>query len=170
MSWSAISTHFFNTSKDSDSTTSLGSLFQWLTTLSLKKFFWISNLILPWCNLRPFRRSNAFVTSVSFQVPCQNSQSKLNKRDTLWCRHLFPQTKESSGNGNRFHSLPNWIRYYTVKASIFRTGSWITLRTTELFSWIVSSTSIITTLHMARVFYKQNEGTSKCRYNCIIVS
>jgi len=93
MSWSAISTHFFNTSKDSDSTTSLGSLFQWLTTLSLKKFFWISNLILPWCNLRPFRRSNAFVTSVSFQVPCQNSQSKLNKRDTLWCRHLFPQTR-----------------------------------------------------------------------------
>jgi len=38
---------FLNTSRDSDSTTSLGSLFQCLTTLSIKKFFQISNLNLP---------------------------------------------------------------------------------------------------------------------------
>ncbi|KAK4812358.1 LOW QUALITY PROTEIN: hypothetical protein QYF61_018808 [Mycteria americana] len=37
-----------------DSTTSLGSLFQCLTTLLMKKFFLTSNLNLPWCNLRPF--------------------------------------------------------------------------------------------------------------------
>ena len=35
------------------SNTSLGSLFQCITTLSEKKIFLISNLNLPWCNLRP---------------------------------------------------------------------------------------------------------------------
>ena len=37
-----------NTSRDDDYTTSLGRLFQCLTTLSEKKFFLISNLSLPW--------------------------------------------------------------------------------------------------------------------------
>uniref|UniRef100_A0A8V0XGV5 EH domain-containing protein n=1 Tax=Gallus gallus TaxID=9031 RepID=A0A8V0XGV5_CHICK len=46
--------HFKHTSRDGDSTTSLGSLFQCLTTLSVKKFFLIFKLNLPWCNLRPF--------------------------------------------------------------------------------------------------------------------
>ena len=41
------SRHFLNTSRDGDSTTSLGSLFQCLTTLPVKKFFLISNLNLP---------------------------------------------------------------------------------------------------------------------------
>ena len=53
MSQSATSTRFLNTPRDGDSTTSLGSLFQCLTTLSVKKFFLISSLNLPWCNLRP---------------------------------------------------------------------------------------------------------------------
>jgi len=43
----------FYTSRNGDSTTSLGSLFQCLTTLSVKKFSLISNLTLPWCNFRP---------------------------------------------------------------------------------------------------------------------
>jgi len=54
MSLSTTSKQFVNTFRDSDSTTSLGSLFQCLTSLSEKKFFLISNLNLPWCNLRPF--------------------------------------------------------------------------------------------------------------------
>ena len=41
-------------SRDSDSATSLGSLFQCLTTLLENNFFLISNLNLPWHNLRPF--------------------------------------------------------------------------------------------------------------------
>jgi len=49
-----MSTHLLNTSGDGDSTTSLGSLFQCLTTFSVKMFFLISNLNLPWCNLRLF--------------------------------------------------------------------------------------------------------------------
>jgi len=44
MSRSATSTRFLNTSRDGDSTTSLGSLFQCLTTLSVQKFFLLSNL------------------------------------------------------------------------------------------------------------------------------
>ncbi|KAK4820022.1 hypothetical protein QYF61_017695 [Mycteria americana] len=39
---------------DGDSTTSLGSLVQCLITLSVKTFFPISSLNLPWRNLRPF--------------------------------------------------------------------------------------------------------------------
>jgi len=43
-----------NTSRDGDSTISLGSLLQRLTTLSVKKIFLIYNLNLPRRNLRPY--------------------------------------------------------------------------------------------------------------------
>jgi len=43
---------FLSTSRDSDSTTSLGSPFQHLPTLS-EKCLLMSNLNVPWCNLRP---------------------------------------------------------------------------------------------------------------------
>ncbi|KAK4823315.1 hypothetical protein QYF61_000917 [Mycteria americana] len=48
--------------RDGDSTTSLGSLFQCLTTVSVKEFFLISNLNLPWRNLRPFPLVLSLVT------------------------------------------------------------------------------------------------------------
>ncbi|KAK4820179.1 hypothetical protein QYF61_021451, partial [Mycteria americana] len=54
MSLSTSSKRPLNTSRDGDSTTSLGSLFQCLITLSVKKNFLISSLNLPWRNLRPF--------------------------------------------------------------------------------------------------------------------
>ena len=54
MTLSTTSKWFLKTSRDGDSTTSLGSLFQCLATLSVKKFFLITNLNLPLCNLRPF--------------------------------------------------------------------------------------------------------------------
>ena len=41
------------TSMDGYSTTSLGSLFQYLTTHTKKKFFLVSNLDLPWHKLKP---------------------------------------------------------------------------------------------------------------------
>uniref|UniRef100_A0A8D0EQ68 Nephronectin n=1 Tax=Strix occidentalis caurina TaxID=311401 RepID=A0A8D0EQ68_STROC len=47
-----MSTRLLNTSRDRDSTTSLGSPFQRLTTRSVKKYFLISSLNLPWRNLR----------------------------------------------------------------------------------------------------------------------
>ncbi|KAK4820559.1 LOW QUALITY PROTEIN: hypothetical protein QYF61_000709 [Mycteria americana] len=49
-------------SRDGDSTTSLGSLFQCLITLSVKKNFLISSLNLPWRNLRPFPLVLSLVT------------------------------------------------------------------------------------------------------------
>ena len=54
MSLNPTSTRLLDTSRDGDSTTSLGSLFQCSTTLSAKKFFIISSLKLPWHNLRLF--------------------------------------------------------------------------------------------------------------------
>ena len=76
MSWSTTSTYFLNTSREGDSTTSLGNLFQCLITLSVQKFFLISNLNLPWCNLRPLpliasylgEETNTHLTTPSCQV------------------------------------------------------------------------------------------------------
>lgn len=53
---SATSLHSSNTSRDGDSNTSLSSPCQFITILSENKLFLVSNLNLPWCNLRPERR------------------------------------------------------------------------------------------------------------------
>ena len=63
MSLSTTYKQFLNTFRDGDSTTSLGSLFQCLTTFSVNKFFLMSNLNLPWHNLRPFPLILSPVTS-----------------------------------------------------------------------------------------------------------
>jgi len=63
------STGFLNTSRDGDSTTSLGSLFQCLTTLWTKILFLISSLNLPWHNLRPFPLVLSLVTWEKTQTP-----------------------------------------------------------------------------------------------------
>jgi len=62
MSRSATSTRVVNPSRDGDPTTSLGSLFQCLTTLSVKTFFLISNLNLPRRSLRPLPLVLSLVT------------------------------------------------------------------------------------------------------------
>jgi len=62
MSLNTTSKWFLNTSRDGDSTIFPESLFQCLTTLSEKKFFLISNLNLPWCNiLKTFLEMRSFV-------------------------------------------------------------------------------------------------------------
>ena len=66
---STTSRQFLNTSRDADSITSLGSLFQFLTTLSAKKFFLLFNLNLPWHNLRPFLLILSPVTSEKRPTP-----------------------------------------------------------------------------------------------------
>ena len=53
MSLGATSTIFLNTLCNDDSTISLINLFQYLTALYEKNFFLVSNLNLPWCNLKP---------------------------------------------------------------------------------------------------------------------
>lgn len=57
-----IHTFFSNTSRDSASTTSMGSPFHCFTTLSMTEIFLISTLNLPWHNLRPFPLLLSFVT------------------------------------------------------------------------------------------------------------
>ena len=79
MSFSTAFKCFLNTSRDSDSTTSLDSPFQCLITFSEKKFFLLPNLNLPWCNLRLFplvllpvtheKSSTAVEVELSHQYP-----------------------------------------------------------------------------------------------------
>lgn len=76
MSLSVTSTYLSNISRDSDFTTSLGSLFQCLTTLLVRNFFLIFNLNCPWCNLRPFSLAQFNVhdcTCLRFRFPPQSS-------------------------------------------------------------------------------------------------
>ena len=74
MSWSATPKCFLNTSRDGDSTTSLGSLFQCQTTLSVKKFFITASLNLSWRNLRPLLQ----IQVSSAQSLCLQDASKIN--------------------------------------------------------------------------------------------
>ncbi|KAK4826742.1 hypothetical protein QYF61_010995 [Mycteria americana] len=93
MSLSATSKRLLNTSRDGDSTTFLGSLFQCLITLSLKTFFLISNLNLPWHKIRLFslvlslatweKVTNTHLATTSFQTLHQLRRPSL---DTL--QHL----------------------------------------------------------------------------------
>ena len=69
MSLSTTSKCLLNASKSSDSTTSLGSLFQHLTTLVEKKFFLISKLKLPWHSLRPFNQVLSLVVQEKRSTP-----------------------------------------------------------------------------------------------------
>ena len=81
MSLSATFLCFLNISRDSYSTTSLGSLLHCLTTLLEVKFFQMSNLNLLWCNLRPLssyccymrEKADPHLTTTNFQrvVECK---------------------------------------------------------------------------------------------------
>ena len=72
--------HFFNTSRDGNSTMSLGSLFQCLTTLLEKKFFLTSNLNLPWRNrLECLRKPNLASFQETF-LPYQEAEEYLFAR------------------------------------------------------------------------------------------
>jgi len=87
MSLSSAPIHLLNTSRDGASTTSLGSLFQCFTTLSVKKFFLISNLNLPWCNLRPF----PLLTTTSFQVAVEGDKVSPQTAFLQTEQRQFPQ-------------------------------------------------------------------------------
>jgi len=79
--------------QDGDSTTSLGSLFQCLT-LSVK-FFLISNLNLPWCNLRPFPLVLSPVTSEKRPTPLTVSTLQiLEESNKVSPQPPLPQTKQ----------------------------------------------------------------------------
>ena len=81
MSPSTTSKHSLNTSRDGDSTTSLGSPFQCLTTLLEKKLSLKSNLNLPWHNLKTFplapllaEEADFHLATASFQVVVESNK------------------------------------------------------------------------------------------------
>lgn len=69
MSISTTSQSFLNTSGDSESTTSLDSPIQCLSTYSENKFLLIPNLNLPWINLKPFLLVLLLGTREKRQIP-----------------------------------------------------------------------------------------------------
>ena len=69
MSLNTMSKHSLNTSRVSDSTTSLGNPFQCLTTLSEKYYFLTSGLNLPWHRLKPFPLVLSLVTQEKRLTP-----------------------------------------------------------------------------------------------------
>ncbi|KAK4810582.1 hypothetical protein QYF61_007319 [Mycteria americana] len=98
MSLSTSSKRPLNTSRDGDSTASPGSLFQCLTTLSVNKFFLMSNLNLPWCNLRPLPLVLSLVTwekrptPTSLQPPFRsllNNPRALSRSPSALCSRPF---------------------------------------------------------------------------------
>ena len=67
---SATSTRLWNTSKDGDSATSLGST----NSLSENKFFLICNLNILWCNLKPLPLvDDPFPAHSPYPYPCPGS-------------------------------------------------------------------------------------------------
>lgn len=98
MSLGAISTHLLDMSRNCDSTTSLGSLVQCLTTLPMKKFFLTPNLNLPWCNLRPFahilRTPLSYVSYIdvlnsNFKSTVVPTESQIKCKEMLEVHNLF---------------------------------------------------------------------------------
>ncbi|KAK4826388.1 hypothetical protein QYF61_008059, partial [Mycteria americana] len=84
MSLSTSSKHLLNTSRDGDSTTSLGSLFQCLITLSVKKNFLISSLNVPLVQLEAIsfcpitcylgEETDPHLSTTSFQVVVESNK------------------------------------------------------------------------------------------------
>ena len=95
MSRSAISTCFLNPSRDGDSTTSLGSLGQCLTTLSVKKIFPPIQSKPPLAQLeaissRPIagylgEETNTHLTTTSFQVDVESKGRESRREDASRC-------------------------------------------------------------------------------------
>ena len=88
-------------SKDGDSTTSLGSLFQCLTTLSVKKRILISNLNLPWGNSEAIsfilslvtwdKRLTPHLATISFQVIVESDKVSTQPALLQTEQSQFPQ-------------------------------------------------------------------------------
>ncbi|KAK4825522.1 LOW QUALITY PROTEIN: hypothetical protein QYF61_000035, partial [Mycteria americana] len=95
MSLSTSSKRPLNTSRDGDSTTSLGSLFQCLITLSVKKNFLISSLNLPWRNLRPFPLVLSLVTWEKTPTPPLYNLLSVVESDEVSPQPPFLQAKQS---------------------------------------------------------------------------
>ncbi|KAK4827080.1 hypothetical protein QYF61_014182 [Mycteria americana] len=87
---------------DGDSTTSLGSLFQWLATLSVKNFFLISNLNLPWHNLRPFPFVLSLVTWEKRPTPTSLQPPFRVVTEAIWIKTVFLNEEKFNPCGYKF--------------------------------------------------------------------
>jgi len=107
MSLSTTSTYVLNTSRDGDSTTSLGSLFQCLTMFFCRYFFLLENFLVFW------------LENERFSLSSMDLGGFLKKK--MWYRFLFlfPKPVEAIGIisyiGTWLASVPTGIRYLRVR-------------------------------------------------------
>ena len=126
MALSTTSKWFLSTFRDGDSTTSLGSLFHCLTTLSVKKCFLISHLNLPWCNLRPF-------PLILSPVRRDQPQSRSNHLSGIWRQNNvspqppLPQTKQLQTKQELPVSLQNLSKPYPALQPFFISSVYLLL-------------------------------------------
>ena len=80
----ATSSLALNASRDGASTTSLGNLFQCITTLWVKKFLLISNWNLPCISLKPFPLVLSLSTHVNSHIPSWYG-TILGLSEAAWC-------------------------------------------------------------------------------------
>jgi len=107
MSWSTTSPLFLNPSRDGDSTTALGSLVQCLTTLSVKTFFLISTLNLPWCCLRP--------------LPLVLPLVSWGRRHVLhYLNHLFQESALNSGSASDVLIVWPWLFKHSIGLILYK--------------------------------------------------
>lgn len=106
MALSTTFSHFLNTCRVGDFTTTLGSPFQYLTTLSIKKFFLMSNMKPSWWSLRPC----ALVLSLIFW----------EKKPTPHGRNLL------SGGCREWQGLP-WVSFTPGYRMCFQRSAWLPL-------------------------------------------
>jgi len=89
----ATSSQALNGSRDGASTTSLGNLFQCVTTLCVKNFLPISNLNLPCLSLKPFPLVLSLFTHVNSRTPSSSEFSSWYLEDVcleiLWGTRKF---------------------------------------------------------------------------------
>jgi len=111
-SLSATSPRFLDTSRDGDSTTSLGSPSQSNTTLSEKKFFLTSDPILPWHNLKPLLLIPSLLSQRRDQPPPSGSEERSLRKPSLRslktskpCLSLHEEAADVDG---AFPSWDNW--------------------------------------------------------------
>jgi len=100
MALSTTSKYFLNVSRHGDSSTSLESLFQHLTTLTENEAFLISNLDLPRNNLRPLPLILSLVTWEKRPTPTSTNMATtifqvVEESDKVSAEPPLPQTEKS---------------------------------------------------------------------------
>jgi len=123
MPLSTTSMCLLNTSRDGDSATSLGSLFQCSITLSVKKFFLMTDLNLLWSNLRPFPQFCCWNSALTFKGHPEGWRTGFRPiLPAVLFSHLHPSTQHFRSHPWNFTKCP-----FCFLCSPGEMGGWVFL-------------------------------------------